>query len=190
MVVPSELIIGASTTWDNDPTSDSLGNVVNSTLWTLKYEFRGPTSLTLTAAANGLGWRTTLSVTNSSALTAGTYYWQAIATKGSPTVTDRIILGTGRLLAVGNLTGVTGVYDGRSQAVQDLAAVQAAIRAISTGGVKSYTIGTRQLTKVDLADLIKLESKLKAEVAREQKAETIAAGLGNPNNLFVRFNKR
>ena len=190
MVVPAEIIIGASTTWDDVPTNDSLGNVVDSSLWTLKYEFRGPTSLTITAATNGTGWRSTLTVTASAALTAGTYYWQAIATKGSPTVTDRLVLATGQMIAKANLTGVSGTYDGRSQAVLDLAAVQAAIRALSTGGVKSYTIGTRQVTRVDMADLLLLESQLKAQVVKEQKAEKIAAGLGNPNNLFVRFNKR
>jgi hypothetical protein len=38
-----------------------------------------------------------------------------------------------------------------------------------------------------LNQLIELESKLKAELIREQKAELIANGLGNPHNLFVRF---
>jgi hypothetical protein len=31
------------------------------------------------------------------------------------------------------------------------------------------------------------ESKLKSDVKREQMAELIANGLGNPHNLFVRF---
>jgi hypothetical protein len=34
---------------------------------------------------------------------------------------------------------------------------------------------------------MQLESKLKAEVKREQMAELMANGLGNPHNLFVRF---
>jgi hypothetical protein len=38
-----------------------------------------------------------------------------------------------------------------------------------------------------MADLLQLESKLKAEVKREQMADLIANGLGNPHNLFVRF---
>jgi hypothetical protein len=35
--------------------------------------------------------------------------------------------------------------------------------------------------------LLALETKLKADVNREQKAQLIANGLGNPFNLFVRF---
>jgi hypothetical protein len=52
---------------------------------------------------------------------------------------------------------------------------------------KEYTIGNRNLKKYDMADLLQLEGKLKAEVKREQMADLIANGLGNPHNLFVRF---
>jgi hypothetical protein len=66
--------------------------------------------------------------------------------------------------------------------------VQAAIRAIVSGGVvQEYKIGTRSLKKYEMADLIQLESKLKAEVKREQAATMVANGLGSPHNLFVRF---
>jgi hypothetical protein len=66
--------------------------------------------------------------------------------------------------------------------------VQAAIRSIISGGaVAEYTIGSRRLKKMEMADLLALESKLKAEVKREQAAAMVANGLGNPHNLFVRF---
>jgi hypothetical protein len=53
--------------------------------------------------------------------------------------------------------------------------------------VQEYTIGSRRLKKMEMADLLTLESSLKTEVKREQKASMIANGLGNPHNLFVRF---
>jgi hypothetical protein len=78
--------------------------------------------------------------------------------------------------------------DGRTQAEKDLDAVQAAIRTLIAGGaVQQYSIGNRQLSRYQLSQLIELESKLKAELKREQKAELMANGLGNPHNLFVRF---
>ena len=58
---------------------------------------------------------------------------------------------------------------------------------ISGGAVAEYSIGTRRLKKMEMADLLQLEGKLKAEVKREQMADLIANGLGNPHNLFVRF---
>jgi len=65
--------------------------------------------------------------------------------------------------------------------------VQAAIRAIVAKGSKSYTIGNRSYTSQDLAVLMQREAQLKAIVARERAAEKVAAGLGDPRNLFVRF---
>ena len=56
------------------------------------------------------------------------------------------------------------------------------------GGVKEYKIGSRSAKKYDLTELFQLEAKLKAELAREETKEKIANGLGNPRNLFVRFN--
>ncbi len=80
-------------------------------------------------------------------------------------------------------------YDGRSQVKQDLEAIQLAIRTLVQGGaVQEYKIGNRNLKRYDLADLIQLEARYKAEVKREEQAEMMANGLGNPRNMFVRFN--
>jgi hypothetical protein len=58
---------------------------------------------------------------------------------------------------------------------------------ISGGAVAEYTIGSRRLKKMEMTDLLALESTLKASVKREQAAQLMANGLGNPHNLFVRF---
>ena len=57
------------------------------------------------------------------------------------------------------------------------------------GAVQEYRIGTRSLKRYELAELLALESRLKSEVAREQKASLIANGLGNPHSLYVRFGR-
>ena len=80
-------------------------------------------------------------------------------------------------------------YDGRSQVKKDLEAVQLQSEHLIAGGaVQEYKIGNRNLKRYDLPDLIQLEGRLKAEVKREEQAELIANGLGNPRNMFVRFN--
>jgi hypothetical protein len=119
-------------------------------------------------------------------LDAGNGTWQAIATKTGSTIT----LGTGQLQVKTTLsyTGQPAAFDGRTQTEKDLDAIQAAIRSLLNNGiVKEYTIGNRSLKKYDLPDLLALETKYKAELKREQKAQLIANGLGNPFNLFVRF---
>ncbi len=174
--------------WRDDAGTDNLGNAIDSGSWTLTYYLRTNTAsegATVVGVAYGTGWEFTLAAATSAGFDAGTWYWQAIATSGS----EKVTLGAGQLtvLAALEYSGTPGAFDGRSQAQQDLTAVQAAIRAIISGQAKQYSIGGRSFTKLDLGELMERESRLKAEVKREQMAELIANGQGNPHNLFVRF---
>lgn len=183
MNIPQELRAGDSVTWYDDETSDNLGNSLTPGTWTLNYAIRGPDTLDIVATVEDGKWKSTISAAASDIAT-GTYYWQAFVTSGS----EKITLGSGQIVILANLINQGPSFDGRSQAEQDLAAVQAAMRAMISGGaVQSYTIGNRMLTKMSMTDLITLESRLKAQVVREQKAEKIKNGLGNPHNLYVRF---
>jgi len=187
--IPSEIRAGDTIQWRDVPGADNLGNAISSSDYTLTYYLRTNTATegaTVVGSAYGTGWEFTIAAGTSTGFDAGQWFWQAVATKTGSTVT----MGSGQLTVLRSLSysGTPGAVDGRSQAEQDLAAVQAAIRAIVAGGVaKGYTIGNRNLKKYDMADLLQLESKLKAEVKREQMADLIANGLGNPHNLFVRF---
>jgi len=188
--IPSTIRAGDTVKWRDDASVDVFGNEITSSDWTLKYYLRTNTAsegATSTGSAYGTGWEFTLAASTTADFDAGNWYWTAVATKDSEVIT----LGNGSLTVEAALTysGTPGAFDGRTQAQKDLDAVQAAIRAIVDGGVvQEYRIGTRNLKKYDLPDLIQLEGKLKAEVKREQQAELIANGLGNPRNMFVRFN--
>jgi len=188
--IPTTIRAGDTVKWRDDASTDVFGNEVTSSDWTLKYYLRTNTAsegATSTGSAYGTGWQFTIAASTTADFDAGNWYWTAVATKDSEVIT----LGNGSLTVEAALTysGTPGAYDGRTQAQKDLDAVQAAIRAIVDGGVvQEYRIGTRNLKKYDLPDLIQLEGKLKAEVKREQQAELIANGLGNPRNMFVRFN--
>ena len=190
MNIPTTIRAGDTVKWRDDASVDVFGNEITSSDWTLKYYLRTNTAsegATSTGSAYGTGWEFTLAASTTADFDAGNWYWTAVATKDSEVIT----LGNGSLTVEAALTysGTPGAYDGRTQAQKDLDAVQAAIRAIVDGGVvQEYRIGTRNLKKYDLPDLIQLEGKLKAEVKREQQAELIANGLGNPRNMFVRFN--
>ena len=190
MNIPSEIRAGDTVKWRDDPTTDVFGNDINSASWTLKYYLRTNTASEghiSTGSVYQQGWEFTISATDSAGFDAGTWYFQAIAEKGS----EKITLGSGRLTVEAALeySGIPGAFDGRSQAKKDLEAVQTAIRTLLAGGaVQEYKIGNRNLKRYDLADLIQLEGRLKAEVKREEQAELMANGLGNPRNMFVRFN--
>jgi hypothetical protein len=188
--IPAEIRAGDTVKWRDSAASDNLGNSIDSGSWTLTYYLRTDKAnhgaVVVGSAYGAGGWELTISATTSAAFDSGHWYWQAIATKGS----EKVTLGAGQLQVFDALsyTGNPGAFDGRTQAHQDLDAVDAAIRAIVSGGVvQEYTIGNRRLKKYDLAELQVLRSRLIAEVKREQAAASIAQGLGNPHNLFVRF---
>lgn len=190
MQIPSQIQAGDTITWRDDATVDNLGNPIDSDSWTLTYYLRTNTATEgaiVTGTAYGTGWQFTISQATTASFVAGRWYWQAEARNSGVHHT----IGSGQLEVLAGLsyTGTPTAYDGRSQAQKDLDAVQAAIRTILSGGaVQEYRIGTRNLKKYDLADLLQLEAKLKADVKREEAAQLMANGLGNPRNMFVRFN--
>ena len=189
MNIPPTIIAGDSLSWNDGAGVDSAGAALSSPTWTLIYYLRTNTAAegaTVTGATDGAGgWDFTISAATTANFDAGAWYWQAKATSGASVIT----LGSGSLTVERSMayTGTPGAVDGRSQAAQDLEAVQTAIRTIVAGGVSQYTIGNRQATKIDLAKLVEREAYLKTIVAREKAAEKIAAGLGDPRNLYVRF---
>jgi hypothetical protein len=180
MSLPATIRAGDTVRWRDAATADDLGTLISSSDWTLTTYLRSATP------GNGDGWESTISAATSAGLAVGDWSWGARATKAGEVVT----IGSGSLVILPalNYAGVPSAIDGRSQAQQDLDAVQAAIRALISGGaVRRYTIGGRQLEKFSLEELMARESRLKAIVAREKAAEKIAAGLGDPRSLYVRF---
>jgi hypothetical protein len=170
---------------------DPYGNLIASgDGWVLTYYLRADGAsggLSIQSASyGGVGWQTTINASTTATLTPGDLFFQARAAKDGEVHT----LWGGKVRVVPALTAASSAaaFDGRTQSEIDLEAVQTAIRSlISGGGVKKYTIGTRSLEKFTLAELMELESRLKARVQRELAAEKMANGLGNPRNLFVRF---
>jgi hypothetical protein len=135
------------------------------------------------------GWRITLTTATTAAMASGDWTVQVVATvDGAPHTTRRGSLTVRKSLA---FTGTPGAFDDRSQAEKDLAAVEEAIRALTSGAVE-YQIGSlgsggRRVRRVDLPDLIAWRDRLKSDVTREKRAEMIAQGLGDPRRLYVRF---
>jgi hypothetical protein len=153
---------------------------------------RGPTAgagVEAQAVNTGDGWQVTLTTQTTAAMAPGAWQLQVVSiVSGAPITTGRGSLTVRRSLA---FSGAPGAFDDRSQAQIDLDAVEEAIRALASGA-QEYQIGGlgsggRKVRRADLAELIKWRDRLKADVAREQRAEMIAQGLGDPRRLYVRF---
>ena len=190
MKFPTKFRAGDFIQWRLDSTTDNFGEPISSPDWTVNYYFRTNTDFigaTVTSTAYLDGFQFSLASNITETFTVGNWYYQAIANKSG---NEKQTIATGSFEVLPNLT-FTGsnptAVDGRTQAKKDLDAIEASIRAIYTGGVvKEYKIGNRDVKKYELSELIILRDKLKAIVIREQKAEMIANGLGNPHNLYIR----
>lgn len=62
-----------------------------------------------------------------------------------------------------------------------LALIDSAIEALLTGGVESYSIGSRSVTKLDLADLFAQRNLLQSQVERENSSGIRLAKIQRPS---------
>jgi hypothetical protein len=181
--IPDQLRAGDTLEW----TEAGVNSVTSNDGWALNVYFRkGTAGVTAVGAArDDGGWDLTLTAATTATMAAGEWQWQARVTKASAATT----LSEGRIQILPSMayTGTPSSFDGRSEAEVELAEVRAAIRALITKGAAQYTIGSRSFSALDLGKLTERESQLKAIVAREKAAARVAAGLGDPRNVFVRF---
>ena len=184
MNVPAIIYAGDTVKWNEPATAD----YSSAAGWTATFALRhatGNDALNITGVSDGAGgWNFTITAAQTAALHANGHWWQLTVSKAG----ERFTLGTGHLTVQANIPASGNTYDGRSQAQIDLDAVRAAMRAIVTGGAtQEYSIGNRSLKKMAMADLIALETKLKADVAREARADRLAKGMSSGRSVFVRF---
>lgn len=191
MRIPPRITAGDQVSWTDYATSDSKGDPVSSIDYALTYSIRGPintAAIDVAGVPNGTGWDVSLTTAQTAALNVGgnnaMWYWQAAATKTGV----RHTLGSGQLVVLPNFSLITSTYDGRSQAEQDLDAIETTIRARSTGSaVQEYTIGNRSTKYMNMADLLSWRTRLQMVVARERRKQAIKNGLGAPDRVGVRF---
>mgnify|MGYP001173092706 FL=1 len=190
MPIPKQVRAGDLIQWRDNSTVDVFGEPISSPDWTVTYYLRTNTSsegATVSSTVYTDGWQFSIASATSAAFDVGDWYFQAVADK-SGAEKQTIFTGRFEVLAALSYSGTPAAYDGRSQVNKDLDLVEAAIRALLNNGVvQEYKIGNRTAKKYDLSELLVLKAALKAELVREQAAEKIANGLGNPRAVHVRF---
>ena len=189
MTIPATIRAGVTVEWIEPATVDLDGNAATSSSWSMVAYLRFNAAaewatVTGVARADG-GWDMAIAAGTSAGFDAGTWYWETRATSGATV----LAVGAGTFEVIPSLAyaGSPAAFDGRSETEKELEEVRQTIRAIISKGAKSYTIGSRKYDAADLGPLMERESQLKAIVARERAAEKVAAGLGDPRSLYVRF---
>ena len=189
MNIPKTIRAGSTAKWKDSSTIDPFDETISAPDWTLKYYLRtiegGGHTATAVQDGTGTGWKTIITATETEALTPGNWTWLAEFSKGAEKFTR-----SGELEVLQSLayTGANpAAVDSRSQAKKDLDAVTTAIRVLTTDAGAEYSIGGRTFKKVNLPDLIARESQLKYIVNKEDQANLIANGKGNPFTMYARF---
>jgi hypothetical protein len=165
--------------------------------WTLTYyltpRFSTPVQarIPITAIANADGtYQVQASPAATAAWKAGAYGWARIVSKNGARQTLTGSEDQGEVLVRPDPTTATQGADTRSHAKKMLESIETALEAFATSPVmKSYAIGTRQYMRADIPDLLVLRDRYRSEAANEDAAAQVAAGLGNPRNIGVRFNR-
>lgn len=191
MTIPKKIIAGDYIQWTLKATQDVFGNPISSPDWAVTYYLRTNKqnfAATINSTPHEDGFKFTISQAVSATFHDGLWFYQAMATKNDA---ERQTIAQGQFTVIESAlySGATNkkAFDGRTQLRKDFDAIEATIRAISTGqAVQEYKIGNRSLKKFDLSELILIRDRYKRDLVKEEKQQMIANGEGNPHNLYIR----
>lgn len=154
--------------------------------WSLTYTIiNASAKITVTTTPSGTDHAANVPAATTAAWTPGGYDWIATASNG----TERHTVSRGSITITPDLAAQTSGYDARSAARRALDDLRAALAAwiASKGHIQSFSVDGVETTFASAADLQSRIALLEREVARENAAANIAAGLGSGRRVMVRF---
>jgi hypothetical protein len=177
---PREIRAGMTWAWRRDDLSD-----YPAPTWTLTYWFKqaapAGAKFSVVATADGAAHAVSVAASTTAGYTADDYTWVAVASSG--TESYEVDRGTARLLPKYN---ADAALDDRSHAKKTLEAIEAVIENRATLDQQEYTIGSRSLKRMTVADLLALRDKYRGEVWAEEQGERARNGQGS-GRLVVRL---
>lgn len=174
MKIPAQITAGDEVSWRQPPFTLASGVLVSPPAWSLRLHIRGPLAagVDIDGTVAGSDWTFAISAAQSAAFNGGpgtlVWSWQLRATlAGVPTTAARGVLRVRPNLGV---IAPNAVFDGRTEAEQILAAIEAEIKARIEGGATiEYTIGQRSLKKESLEALLSLRQTYRNAVRLERR---------------------
>jgi hypothetical protein len=178
---PSTIVAGDSVSW-----TKSVQDYPADEGWTLNYSFQrlGSTStpIAIEADPDGANYSVDLDSSDTDNWTPGNYIWTAFVDDGS---TARYRVATGTITILAN----PAVALGGTHASRTLALIDLAIEGRVPRGLTEFSIQGQQITKIAIADLVKLRSVYAEWVRNEAAQDRINRGLPNLRNSFARFRR-
>lgn len=154
--------------------------------WTLKYRLApraAGTAIDITASASGSDFLVQAAASTTASWATGFYTWTAFVEQGA----ERYTVGRGQLEIRAASSTLAAAYDGRSHARKVLDAIEAAIEGRASQTQLEYTINGRSIKFMKPEDLMKQRQIYRNEVAGEEAADRLAAGLGTARKVQVRL---
>ena len=180
---PSRITAGDTLTW-----LKSLPDFPATAGWVLGYTLINQAGKhTITATASGADHLVSVPAATSAPWPAGLYTWVSSVSKGA----DRYTLDTGNLTVAPDLAAAVSGFDTRSSARKALEAVNTAMETYGNKAyLQGYEINGRKQQFHNPGEFMKFRSLLLMEVAREDSAARLSAGLAPLNQIRVRFGPR
>lgn len=138
--------------------------------WTYSLHLQATGYVAADVAAEADGYAITLTATATAALAPGLYKYSERVSR----------TGVVRELASGSILirpDVSKAGDGLTHAARTLGIIEAAIEGRLVDGIENYSIAGRAVSKMPIAELVKLRDTYKVQVYAERRA---AAGLAGP----------
>lgn len=179
--IPDELIAGDTWEWTRE-----LADYPPSTHSAAWYFEKSDFNFSVVAGESADTYTGTVAAATSATYRAGKYRWRLVVTRTADSVRKTAESGW---LEVQPDPAAAGNVDHRSTARIMLDNIEAYLRDPGNMTAASYSLGGRSLSRWNRADLLVERDKLAGEVRSEEAAERIAAGLGNPRRLYVRFDR-
>lgn len=174
---PQTLIAGDTWRW-----ARTLAGYPASSGWSLSYVLiNAAAKLTITAQPDGDSHAVLVPAATTAGYPAGSYAWRARVSKDGEIYT----VGEGRLDIRDAFGGST--LDARSHARKALDAIEAVLEGRASSSVAEYEIAGRRLKYIPVPELMAMRDKYRAEVAQEDAAASVAAGLPDRRRVLVRF---
>jgi hypothetical protein len=179
-IEPTEIFANTTNKW-----TKSLSDYPANDGWTLTYYFVHATAAnnkSKVATASGADFLITLSATDTTSYTVGTYDWFSKASKNG----EVYVVGTGRVVVKADPANAATARS-LTHAETMLAAIRAALEGSASSDVLEYTIEGRQLKRIPKKDLLEMEQKYATRVANEQASIAQANGTYESKNVRVSF---
>ena len=186
---PNEFYLSDRIEWDVETFQNGFDiSDFPNTSYTLKYYFWGSASasVSVTATAQGAYYRITILPATSATYTVGNYKYVAQIENTVGTVVERNVVREGTFEIKLRPSTATAT-DSRTHIKKVHETIKTLLEGRAAKEADTISIGGRSLSRIPIAELVKLERHYSYLIRQEEQSEKIKKGIDSANRILVRF---